>query len=257
MLRMNPRTEEVGMANLASTHEYSERDPGMDIEATPGERLLTMVGGGALAWYGLTRRSLLGLATAAIGGYAVYRSAIGHAPVREGLSLVMSPASEPVVVEQTITINRSPEEVYAFFRDPENLVRVMQSVESVQVQDEGWFRWVAEPIPGIEIVWHEGIVEDRPNERIVWKVAPDDGIDGSASLTLKPAPGERGVETKLRFEILPPGGALGATVVGMFDSIAEKRLKTYLRHAKQLLETGEIAMVEGQASGRADAEPAC
>jgi uncharacterized membrane protein len=220
-------------------------------EVTQTERLLTVFGGGALFLYGLSRRSLLGLATAAMGGYAVYRSATGHAPVREGLNLVMSPRAEPVVIEETITINKSPNEVYAFFRDPENLVRVMDAVEAVEVQEGGRFRWIIEPISGTELAWYEEIVEDRPGERMTWRVAPDTDYESQASLTLTPAPGLRGTETRLRFEVCPPGGAVGAAVVGLFDSLAAKRVKLYLRHAKQLLETGEIATVEGQTSGRA------
>jgi uncharacterized membrane protein len=245
------------MADVANTQRTGQPYTVPDGDVTVGERLLTIVGGSALAWYGLSRRSLLGLATAAVGGYAVYRSATGHAPVREGLSLVLSPSADPVVVEETITINKSAEEVYAFFRDPENLVRVLQSVEAVEVQDEGWFRWIAEPIPGVEVVWHEDIVEDQPNERIVWRIAPDADFESRASVTFRPAPGNRGVETKMRFEVHPPGGVVGAAVVGLFDSLAAKRIKQYLRHAKQLLETGEIATVAGQTSGRADAEVAC
>ncbi len=245
------------MSDVANINGYTESQDRSDLDVTVGERLLTIVGGGALAWYGLSRRSLLGLATAAVGGYAIYRSATGHAPVREGLSLVMSPAEQPMVVEETITINKSADEVYTFFRNPENLVRLMDSVESVEVQGEGWFRWIAEPIPGAEVVWHEDIVEDRPGERIVWRVAPDADIDSHASVTFTPAPGERGVETRLRFEVYPPGGAVGAAVAGLFDSIAAKRVKQYLRHAKQLLETGEIATVEGQSSGRSDVEVEC
>jgi uncharacterized membrane protein len=70
MPRIQPRKKEV--ENLANIHDRGESNPGREIEATTGERLLTMVGGGALAWYGLTRRSLLGLATAAI-GYEIFK----------------------------------------------------------------------------------------------------------------------------------------------------------------------------------------
>ena len=88
------------------------------------ERLASMVGGGALALWGLRQGSLGGLALAAAGGALVYRGATGHCELYHGLGVNTSerthspaasiPADRGVRLEEAITINRSPEDVYRF-----------------------------------------------------------------------------------------------------------------------------------------------
>src|SRR5262249_23935485 len=51
------------------------------------ERIASIVGGGALAIYGLTRRSLAGLALAAAGGMLVQRGVTGHCALYGALGL--------------------------------------------------------------------------------------------------------------------------------------------------------------------------
>lgn len=47
------------------------------------DRWLAVLGGVALIWFGLTRRSLGGLGLMAGGGYLAYRNATGRNPVEE------------------------------------------------------------------------------------------------------------------------------------------------------------------------------
>src|SRR5262245_48192537 len=52
-------------------------------------------------------------------------------------------------VAQAITINRSPEELYRFWRDSQNLPRFMKHLESVQVRGEKRSHWVAKAPAGM------------------------------------------------------------------------------------------------------------
>ena len=44
-------------------------------------------------------------------------------------------------VETAVTINRTPDELFAFWRNFENLPRVMENIESVECLDERRSRW--------------------------------------------------------------------------------------------------------------------
>lgn len=44
--------------------------------------------------------------------------------------------NKPVAIRNSITINRTPEELYRFWRNFENLPRIMDRLESVHVRDE-------------------------------------------------------------------------------------------------------------------------
>jgi len=60
------------------------------------ERWVSLLTGGALAGYGLTRMSLGGLALAALGGALVYRGATGHCPGYQALGIsTAAEAGEP------------------------------------------------------------------------------------------------------------------------------------------------------------------
>lgn len=215
------------------------------------EKWASVLGGGALALFGLSRRSLLGLALAAGGGYVVYRSLTGHAPVREGLGMVISQHARPVAVEAAITINKPIGEVYAFWRDPENLPQVIEALEEVKVTGEGRSHWTSAPILGTQMSWDADVVEDRENEHIIWRSAPGAELSNRVEVRLKEVPGDRGVETRLRVELSPPGGAVGAAVARLLKRLTVEQVKQDLRHAKQLLETGEITTVTGQTTGQA------
>ena len=51
------------------------------------ERLISLASGVAIAWYGLSRRSLGGYALAAIGGALAYRGATGYCSVYQTLGV--------------------------------------------------------------------------------------------------------------------------------------------------------------------------
>ena len=89
-----------------------------------GERLASLLGGGALAVFGLTRRSPAGVALALAGGYLFYRGAVGHCRLYEALGVnavgaagttqpggALNPLAGSVKVQRTSTINRPRAEV--------------------------------------------------------------------------------------------------------------------------------------------------
>ncbi len=62
------------------------------------ERVATAVGGAALLLYGLTRRTLLGLGVAALGGGLLARGLSGHCPLYEELGLRTAPGRDAEIV---------------------------------------------------------------------------------------------------------------------------------------------------------------
>src|SRR5919205_1309570 len=64
-----------------------------------------------------------------------------------------------VPVNKSIVINAAPEEVYAYWRDLENLPRFMRYLESVTVGADGRSHWVARA-PGGSVEWDAEVTED-------------------------------------------------------------------------------------------------
>src|ERR1044071_5065316 len=108
------------------------KDMETTINVNNPERWCAVVAGTALAAYGLTRRSIAGLVLAGVGGGLVWRGATGHCHVYEAMGMssatpegdnVSVPYGRGIRVEKSVTINRSPEELYRFWRNFENLPR--------------------------------------------------------------------------------------------------------------------------------------
>ncbi len=67
------------MSDYTSSTQRTEWSKSLGISDL--ERWLTVLGGVALIWFGLSRRSLGGLGLMAGGGYLAYRNATGRNPV--------------------------------------------------------------------------------------------------------------------------------------------------------------------------------
>jgi uncharacterized membrane protein len=150
----------------------------------------------------------------------------------------------------TIAINRTPEQVYAFWRELRNLPRFMRHLESVEPRGEKRSHWVACGPIGTRVEWDAEIVEDRENRRISWASLESADVDSRGSVEFAPGPGGRGTLVRVELEYRPPAGVAAAKLASLFGEAPEQKIREDLRRLKQLLETGEIATTEGQPSGR-------
>jgi uncharacterized membrane protein len=223
------------------------------------ERWASLVGGGALALYGLTRGSLAGLGLAAVGGGLVYRGATGHCPVYHALGVstaerhgpqVSVPAGRGFKAEKSVTINRPAEELYRFWRNFENLPRIMSYLQEVRVTGPNRSHWVAKGPLGTSPEWDAEVITERPNELIGWRSLPGSEVDTAGSVHFTPAPGGRGTEVRVSLKYDPPGGKLGAAFAKLFRRSPAAEVQEDLRRFKEMMEAGEVPTTQGQPVGR-------
>lgn len=209
------------------------------------EHWASLIGGGALVFYGLSQRSLKGALMAIAGGGLLYRGVAAKNDLQEATGM-----SQSIKVEKTMTINKSPEELYRFWHKFENLPRFMKHLQSVTVYDQKRSHWVASAPMGNTVEWDAEIIDDRENKLIAWTSAEGADIDNSGFVRFQPAPAGRGTEVKVAIEYNPPGGTIGAAIAKLFGEEPEQQIGDDLRRFKQLMEAGEISTTEGQSSGR-------
>jgi uncharacterized membrane protein len=147
-----------------------------------------------------------------------------------------------VRTKRSVTVRKSPEEVYAFWHDFENLPRFMRHLESVTVTAEGRSHWVAKAPAGKTVEWDAVTVEDVPNERIAWRSVEGSDVRNAGTVEFAPAPGGRGTEVRVTLEYDPPFGKLGSKVAMLWREEPGQQVQDDLRHLKQVLETGEIVL---------------
>ena len=148
-------------------------------------------------------------------------------------------------VRKSLIINRSPEELYQFWHDFENLPQFMPHLESVRVTGEGRSHWVAKGPAGRNVEWDAEITEDRPNELIAWRSLDGADVENSGSVQFQQATGNRGTIVKVEIEYDPPGGVLGATIAKLFGEEPGQQAQEALRCFKQVMEAGEIILSDG------------
>jgi uncharacterized membrane protein len=144
--------------------------------------------------------------------------------------------------KRSITVNRPVEEVYAFWRDFENLPRFMRHLESVQVTGERRSHWKALAPAGRTVEWDAETLEDVPNERIAWRSLPGADVYNAGTVEFARAPGGRGTEVRVTLEYDPPFGKLGSKVAMLWREEPGQQVQDSLRHFKQVMELGEIVL---------------
>lgn len=110
----------------------------------------------------------------------------------------------------SLVMKRSPEELYRFWRDFQNLPRFMPHLESVQVSGDRRSHWVARAPAGMTVEWDAAITEDRPNQLIAWRSLDGADVDNSGTVRFERAAGHRGTVVKVELLYSPPAGVIGA-----------------------------------------------
>jgi len=151
----------------------------------------------------------------------------------------VEPLADGVSVRQSVTVQKTQEEAYTFFRDLENLPRFMWHLESV-VEENGRSRWRAKGPLGTHIEWEAEVVEDRPGECLAWRSLPGADVPNRGRVVFRPAAGGRGTEIDVELSYDPPAGAIGAAFAKLFGQEPSQQVSADLRRLKQQLETGEV-----------------
>jgi uncharacterized membrane protein len=151
-------------------------------------------------------------------------------------------------VERSVTVMRPRAEVFAFWRQLENLPRFMIHLESVEHTTPGRTRWTAKS-PGGSVEWDAEITEEVADERIAWRSLPGSEVANAGSVTFRDAPGDRGTEVHVALHYDVPGGKAGVMVAKLLGEEPSSQVRDDLRRFKQVMEVGEVVRSEGSPDG--------
>jgi len=146
------------------------------------------------------------------------------------------------VVGKTVTINRPRSEIFAFWRDFENLPKFMENIEKIQPTGKnGRNIWTIKAPAGRTVQVETEIVQERENELIAWRSVKGSDIDTEGRVKFRDAPADRGTWVEAIIAYQPPGGAIGKMIAKLFAKEPEVQARRDLKRLKMFLETGEIA----------------
>src|ERR1043165_1094371 len=250
--------------NPGDTAQQSASDAGNDdVNVGQTERWASALVGGGLALYGLTRRTWTGAVLALVGGTLIYRGSTGHSHLYDMLGvntagnetdnpLVSVPSGKGIKVEKSVVINKSPEELYRFWRNFENLPRFMNHLESVTTLGEGRSHWVAKAPAGKTVEWDAEVYNEKEGELIAWRSLEGADVDNAGSVRFEHAPDGQGTVVRVTLKYDPPAGKIGSLVAKLFGEEPSQQIEEDLQRFKQVMETGEAssATSQNQPSGR-------
>ena len=230
------------------------------------ERIASGLAGAALATYAVARqRDSRGAMIALAGGYLLYRGVTGRCA---GYTLLHTgtahdtdsgsaviPHNQGIKIEKVVTVGRPAQELFDFWRNLENLPRIMPHLESVSVVDASRSHWVAKAPMGKSVEWDAEIINEEPGRMIAWRSVEGADIPNAGSVWFRELPSGRGTEVRVSLEYRPPAGLLGTAFAKLLGEEPGVQVRDGLRHFKNLMEAGEVPTIEGQPHGTKGRSP--
>ena len=148
--------------------------------------------------------------------------------------------SDRSLTARAVTINRSADELYGYFRDLTKLPTFMENVVRVDDLGGGRSHWVVKAPADKTVEWNARITEDVPGQSLTWQSEEGADVANSGRIEFADA-GTRGTVVTATIAYDPPAGAVGKIIAKLFQREPAIQARRDLRRFKQLMETGEVA----------------
>jgi uncharacterized membrane protein len=138
---------------------------------------------------------------------------------------------------------RPAHELFHFWRDFENLPRIMRHLELVQVLSPTRSHWVADGPLSLRFEWDAEIITEKENALIGWRSLPGSAVDTAGSVHFTPLAGGAGTEVKVVLKYNPPAGKVGAAIAGLMGQSPDQQIAEDLRTFKWVMEFGRLSQL--------------
>lgn len=200
---------------------------------SPAARLATGVGGGAAMAYGVSRGGPVGWMISGAGFVLALRG-ITNMELQRLFGLGGRPA---VDIVKTLHVRAPVDDVFRFWRAPENFPRFMSHLRSVRKIGDGRYLWEVDGPAGTIFGWEGQVTQVVPNEIFAWK-----SITGSvknAGVVHFDEEGPNLTRVHIRMSYNPPAGAVGHLFAKILGADPKKQMDDDLLRFKSLLEQGK------------------
>jgi uncharacterized membrane protein len=143
----------------------------------------------------------------------------------------------PLYVSTSVIVERPAEALYRYWRDLENLPRIMPHLQSVQVLGENFSHWIAHAPWGGRVEWDAELIDDVPAQRLAWRTIDDSEVFNAGSVRFTPLADGAYTEVTVELLYVPPAGAVGAAVARLFGKDAGQDMFADLAEFKRIIET--------------------
>ena len=200
------------------------------------ERLI-MVTSGAYLLYNTLSQKNKSLTQGSVGGAMLLRGLSGYCPVYDAVDHLKNDKAHNVNIRINSVINKPLSEVYAFWRNLENLPKFMNHLHSVKSINHTISEWTAKGPAGIgRLTWKAEIIKDEKEKILSWHSLPDSSIENSGKVIFK----SKGKATELDVTISyrAPLGVAGESAAKLLNPYFQKIVNDDILNLKEYLESG-------------------
>lgn len=221
-----------GVASLQGGRRLAQaRSVLMQDNWPPAVRAIALLGGGALGYYGVARRSAVSTLAAVLGMGLIARGAINRPLLRSAGAM-----AQPLNLHKSIYIQAPPDAVFDLWTRYENFPHFMSNVQEVRDLGNGRSHWIVSGPAGTWVEWDSIITESRRPELMAWQTEPNASVDHHGRVRFEPA--DSGTRVTVDMSYSPPAGAVGQAFASLFNGSPKRQLDEDLMRMKQFIETG-------------------
>ncbi|MBI2513560.1 MAG: SRPBCC family protein [Opitutae bacterium] len=160
-------------------------------------------------------------------------------PRRAGRSRITVPGNRGVKVVRRVAIHRAAHELYAFWRDVENLPRVIRHPVSVAARSRDESHWSMRAPTGKDYEWDSLIINDEPDRLIAWRTRQGAAVAHAGTIRFEPTAGGNDTEVTIQLEYDARGGKVGQWLAKLAGAEPGQQIDDTLRRFKTLMESNE------------------
>lgn len=233
---------------MATTHNawgarnYPQIAPGEDLPVNLGwpERVFSVVIGSRMLSRGVRRifkHPVRNTILSAAGGYFLYRGLTGNCPLYTSLGKTTE-ESININIKTTMVVSKPRQEVYAFWRELENLPLFMEHLASVKNIDSKRSSWEAK-LPGnvAKLYWEAEVVNDVPGELISWRSIHNSTIGNEGKVEFSDVADGMGTKVTVLISYIPPGGGMGTGIAKLLNPVFENMVEKDINNFKEFIES--------------------
>ncbi|SHG30889.1 SRPBCC family protein [Flavobacterium defluvii] len=199
------------------------------------ERILMITSGAYLVYDALSHENK-NITKASAGSAMLLRGISGYCPVYDAAEHLMNDKASNVNIRINSVINKPVSEVYAFWRNLENLPKFMNHLDSVKTITPSISEWTAKGPAGIgKLSWKAEIIKDEKDKLLSWNSLNDASIKNAGKIIFKPKGNATELDVTISYHA--PLGVAGESAAKLLNPYFEKLVKDDISNLKYYLES--------------------
>lgn len=163
-------------------------------------------------------------------------AALGPIDWRQLMRRISLPPRDDGAIEARVTIQRSIDDVFRFYRDFRNLPRFLGDVTAIEPLGRATYQWTIQGPLGVRVKWKVKVTEVRPNELIRYETVTSPGLRTYWEIHF--AQGSDAGQTEVRELMKTPLGRVGRAALALIGRFPSEEVSSNLHRLKEVMETG-------------------